>query len=286
MAIPFSNKAQLVYKGTVTSSNTVTGEIIDTVSVTKSTLGSSYSEGGKMTFIISIVNAGNTAYNDITVTDDLGGYQFAGQNVVPLTFESGSARLFSNGQLTAPTPLIPQSVSPLVFSGITIPANGNVLIVYEARANSFAPLGAGQSITNTAALTGSGLVGDISGTSNTVFSEEPILSIVKSLEPTQVADNGTVIYEFTIENRGASAVAATDDTVVEDTFAPILENISVSFNNTPWTAAANYSYNSTTGAFATTAGAITVPAAQYTQNADGSWNVEPGRSVLTISGTI
>ena len=157
MAIPFSNKAQLVYKGTVTSSNTVTGEIIDTVSVTKSTLGSSYSEGGKMTFIISIANAGNTAYNDITVTDDLGGYQFAGQNVVPLTFESGSARLFSNGQLTAPAPLIPQSVSPLVFSGITIPANGNVLIVYEARANSFAPLGAGQSITNTAALTGSDL---------------------------------------------------------------------------------------------------------------------------------
>lgn len=47
-----------------------------------------------------------------------------------------------------------------------------------------------------------------------------------------------------------------------------------------------YSYDEATGAFATLPGQITVPAASYTQNADGTWTVEPGTATLTVSGTI
>ena len=38
--------------------------------------------------------------------------------------------------------------------------------------------------------------------------------------------------------------------------------------------------------FATVPGVITVPAATYTQNAQGAWTVTPGTATLTVSGTI
>jgi hypothetical protein len=42
-------------------------------------------------------------------------------------------------------------------SGITIPAGGNMVLVYETVVNEFAPLGEGDSIVNTATLTGGGI---------------------------------------------------------------------------------------------------------------------------------
>lgn len=47
-----------------------------------------------------------------------------------------------------------------------------------------------------------------------------------------------------------------------------------------------YTYDPDSGRFATLAGRITVPAASYTQNADGTWTVKPGVSVLTVTGTV
>ena len=48
----------------------------------------------------------------------------------------------------------------------------------------------------------------------------------------------------------------------------------------------DYTYDAATGAFATVAGKLTVPEATFTQNADGSWTVTPGQSVLTVTGTV
>lgn len=48
----------------------------------------------------------------------------------------------------------------------------------------------------------------------------------------------------------------------------------------------NYTYNDATGEFATTAGFITVPAATYTQNEDGSFTITPGTAKITVTGTI
>ena len=45
-------------------------------------------------------------------------------------------------------------------------------------------------------------------------------------------------------------------------------------------------YDAVTGAFATVAGKLTVPEATFTQNADGSWTVTPGQSILTVTGTV
>lgn len=67
---------------------------------------------------------------------------------------------------------------------------------------------------------------------------------------------------------------------------PILNPITVTFNDTTWTEGVSYTYDTTTGLFTTIAGQITVPAATYTQNADGTWTITPGTAVLTITGTV
>lgn len=75
--------------------------------------------------------------------------------------------------------------------------------------------------------------------------------------------------------------------MITDTFDPVLSNISVTFNDTAWRETTNYTYDETTGLFATLAGEITVPAASYTQDpVTGAWLVNPGVSTLVITGTI
>ena len=85
-----------------------------------------------------------------------------------------------------------------------------------------------------------------------------------------------------IENAGSVAAAAADNVVLTDTFDPKLNSIAVTFNGTPWSEGVNYTYDTTTGLFQTLPGQITVPAATYTQKADGTWSVTPGVAVLSM----
>ena len=74
---------------------------------------------------------------------------------------------------------------------------------------------------------------------------------------------------------------------VSDTFDPILNNLTVTLDGTPWAEGINYNYDAVTGVFATIPGQITVPAASYTQDPDtGAWIVTPGVTTLVVSGTI
>lgn len=57
--------------------------------------------------------------------------------------------------------------------------------------------------------------------------------------------------------------------MVTDTFDPILENITITFNGTVLTETTDYTYNKQTGAFVVNAGQITVPAAEFTQDTTG-----------------
>ena len=75
--------------------------------------------------------------------------------------------------------------------------------------------------------------------------------------------------------------------VVTDTFDPILSGITVTYNGTVWTQPESYTYDEATGLFTTVVGAITVPAATYTQDpATGNWVVDPGVTVITVTGTV
>ena len=80
---------------------------------------------------------------------------------------------------------------------------------------------------------------------------------------------------------GSAPAAVTTGATITDTFNPILSGLTVTFNGTAWTAPTNYTYNETTGLFATAAGAT------FTQDPEtGAWVTTPGVSTLVVTGTI
>ena len=284
MAI-FSNQATLTYNGNSTNSNIAYGEILDVLTTTKTAIEGSYTPGSLVTYVITLRNTGTTTLSGLTLTDDLGGYLFNGTTVYPLTYEENSVALFINGVPQA-TPAVTAG-PPLVISGLSIPAGGDAVIVYQARANVFADPSAGGTITNTATFTGDGLSTPITATETVTGNTAPLLTISKSINPTQVVDNDRVTYTFVIQNSGNEAVVATDNAAITDVFDPILTALTVTFNGTPWSQGTQYNYNEATGLFTTAAGQITVPAATYTQDPiTGAYSVTPGISTLVVTGTI
>lgn len=282
----FYNQATLSYNGNVASSNITAGEILENLTVTKSPVNSTYAADRDNAYVINIVNNGSTSYNGVTVTDDLGEYTFGdpAASVVPLTYITDSVRYFVNG-VPQEAPAV-TSEEPLTVTGISVPAGGNVSIVYSARANRFAPLGEAASITNTAVVSGTGF-SDISASANVTPESSASLAINKSLSPAAVEENGRVTYTFTIQNNGGTEAAADDDIIFSDTFNPVLSNLTAEFNGTPWTAGTNYRYNESTGEFTSLAGQITVPPATFVQDpTTGAWSVQPGVSTIVISGNI
>ena len=68
---------------------------------------------------------------------------------------------------------------------------------------------------------------------------------------------------------------------------PILADITVLFDGSPLTTPGVYTYDETTGEFATLPGAVPLPAATYTQNpVTGVYSVTPGVAVITITGRV
>ena len=284
MAI-FSNQATLTYNGTTTNSNVAYGEILDVLAATKTSVEGSYTPGTLVTYAVTLRNTGNSALNGLTVTDDLGGYEFNGTTIYPLTYEEGSATLFINGVLQ-PAPAVTAG-PPLSVSTINIPGGGDAVLVYQARANDFADPTTAGIIDNTVTVTGDGLSAPVTATESVSAVSAPALTISKSITPSQVVDNDRVTYTFVIENSGNAAVIATDNAAISDTFDPILSALSVSFNGTAWTEGVEYNYDDVTGVFSTVPGQITVPAATYTQDpVTGAYTATPGIATLTVTGTI
>ena len=284
MAI-FTNQATLTYNGSSTNSNIAYGEILDVLAATKTAVEGSYTPGQIVTYVVTLRNTGNASLTGLVVTDDLGGYDFNGATVYPLTYEDGSVALFTNGvPQAAPTVT---AGPPLVFSNITVPAGGDTVIVYQAQANAFANPTVGGSIDNTVTVTGDGLSAPITATETVVANAAPLLTISKSITPSQVVDNDRVTYTFVIQNSGNQAVVATDDAAITDTFDPILTALTVTFDGAAWTQGVQYNYNEATGLFATVPGQILVPAATYTQDpVTGAYTATPGIATLVVTGTI
>lgn len=280
----FTNQAQLRYGNSVANSNIAVGELLEVLSASKTAVRETYGQNDTVTYVITIVNAGATALGGITITDNLGAYSFGEGTLVPLTYIADTVKYYVNGVLqTAPAVT---GTPSLVISGLTVPANGDITVVYEAEVNALAPMDATGTITNTAVVSGSGIT-PITVTETIRTESEPILTITKSVSPVPVTENGTLTYTFLIQNAGSAPADATTGAVITDTFNPILSNLAVTFNGTAWTETTNYTYDETTGEFATIVGQITVPAATYTQDPEtGVWVANPGVSTLVVKGTI
>ena len=279
----FFNQATLRYNNTVTNSNIASGELVEVLSVTKTAVRDTYQVGEDITYAVSILNSGTVPFAGLTVTDDLGAYTVGTTTVTPLTYGEGSVRYYVNGVLQAAPAVV--AGPPLQISGISVPAGGNALILYEAQVNAFAPPVVGGEVVNEVTLSGG--ITPVTATETVTARDAAALAVNKSITPAVVTDNSRVTYTLTLQNTGNTAVEATEDAVITDTFDPILTDLVVSFNGTALTEGTDYTYDETTGAFATLPGVIAVPAATYVQDpTTGEWTVTPGTSILTIVGTI
>lgn len=278
----FYNKASLLYNGTVTTSNTVSGTIADAIEITKTPLISSYALGNDVTYIVSITTGGK-AISGITITDDLGRYEYGEGTLVPLTYTDGSLKYYVGGALMT-TPSI-TATSPLTISGIDIPANGNAMLIYSAKVNEQAPLSVGSTITNSVSASGASCSGAAASSAINAL-EQPILSVIKALEPAAVDASGSVTYTLTISNSGNTALTQDGNAIISDVFTPPLELTSVTLNGTALSSPTDYTYNAATGEFSTVGGQITVPAAEFSRDTAGALSITPGTSVLKISGIV
>lgn len=279
MAI-FTNQATPTYSGGTTNSNVAVGELVEVLTATKTAVSGTYAPGELVTYVITIRNTGTGAFSGLTVTDDLGG----GANA-PLTFEPDSVLYFVDG--------VPQAAPavtagpPLVFTGISVPAGGSAVIVYQARANAFANPGLEGFITNTVTVTGGGLTTPVTASETVNAQVGPSLTITKTITPAQVSDNGRVTYTFLIQNSCNEAVTAEDAASVTDTFDPVLTDLVVTLDGVVLTQGTDYTYDEATGLFTTVPGRITVPAASFTQDpATGAYTRTPGLTTLIVTGTI
>ena len=279
----FYNQASLSYNGLVTNSNITEGEIINSITVTKTPLNASYSIGSSIAYAISIQNADVGDLCSLSITDDLGAYTVGENTVYPLSYVENSVRYYLNGvESDAPTVT---STAPLTISDIDVPGESNILIIYEASTNEFTPPAAQSSITNTVTATGCCITDPITAEATVTISTSTALTIAKSVCPDTVVGCGELTYTFVLQNTGNAAADAASNVVIRDVFNPKFESVSVTVDGqiAPTTA---YSYDSVTGLFQTTEGALIVPAATFTQNPDGTITTTPGVTVVKVTGEV
>ena len=281
----FTNRATLTYNGKSASSNLVTGEIVGALTVSKTALSESYSANDTLTYIVTLVNTGTADMTGITLTDDLGAYDFNTLTLVPTDYIEGTVKYYVNGVLQ-PAPSVTAG-DTLMISGITVPAGGDATVAYSVQTNSYAPMGEGASIVNTVSAASAKTTGDLTASETVTPTAGPELEITKSVCPATVAENGELTYTFVIANYGAEEAAADADVILTDTFDPVLTGITVAYNGTPLVPTTDYTYSEATGELATLPGVITVPAASFTQDpTTGEWTTEPGTVTIVVKGTV
>lgn len=280
----FYNQATLSYNGRLMNSNITTGEITNSLSAEKSVLSASYTANDSVLYAISLVNSGSAPIVNLAISDNLAAYTVGTETVYPLTYVDGSVKYYVNGVLQASPTTV--SAPPLVISGLTIPASSNILILYETSTNEFTPISEGSTLTNIAVVSADGIE-DITLSATLGARSYTNLNIAKAICPAVVTDNGVLTYTFIIQNSGNAPIDATDDVILTDTFTPILNPIAVTYNGENWSEGTNYTYDETTGEFATLPGNITIPAATFTQDTEtGAFTVTPGVAIITVTGTV
>ena len=95
----FTNFATLIYNGGTSNSNTVTGELLETLTLIKTAASSRYTARDNVTYVLSLVNGGTAPLTELALTDNLGGYAFGTDTVYPLTYNEGTLRVYVNGVL-------------------------------------------------------------------------------------------------------------------------------------------------------------------------------------------
>ena len=86
----FTNFATLIYNGGTSNSNTVTGELLETLTLTKTAASSRYTARDNVTYVLSLVNGGTAPLTELALTDNLGATPRHGHRV-PADLQRGDA---------------------------------------------------------------------------------------------------------------------------------------------------------------------------------------------------
>ena len=263
-------------------SNIAEIDLTSSVTFTKATVGTSYSEGTTVTYIMTVSNTSSAPLNTVSITDDLGTFTSTTGDLTPLTYV-GPAVLLVDGQ-DASANLAVDSTSPsqLVFTIPALAAGATANIIYTARVNEFAPLELDSTIVNNATLTTDSDCADGSATATVTVAPAADVSIFKQMSPNPVVCGDTVTYTIRLYNYGNIDA---ENVQVIDVFDPIPTNITVSRNGVLLEETAYIYENGTLTVLA--APTDTIPAATFTRDATtGEVVVTPGTVEYVITGVI
>ncbi len=279
----FTNQASVKYEGKTIYSNTVTGSLACAAGLNVRSVEGAYTPGSRVTYVISIQNPGSVTLTDVSVRDTLGAYEFTPEGsetpviLYPLDYADGTIAYYINGAAQS-SPAVTAG-DGLLITGITVPAGGSTILIYQAVTNEYTPHSPGAAVRSTVTLSGAGRCASAEIT--VPAAEEALLKVSKCLCPREITGCEELTYTFYLENEGNTA---SDDAVLTDVFYPVLHDITAEYNGV-LLGSADYSYDEETGVFETSAGVLTVGAAVYTADpVTGRFESVPGSGVLTVTG--
>ena len=265
-----------------TVSNIAQIDLASSVTFDKRTVGSTYSEGDLVTYIMTVSNTSSNPLNTVSITDDLGTFTSQTGEITPLTFVDPAILLVDGQDVSANLTADSTQTSQVVFSIPALAAGATANIIYTARVNEFAPLELDSTIVNNATLTTDSDCADGNASATVTVAPAADVSIFKQMSPNPVVCGDTVTYTIRLYNYGNIDA---ENVQLIDVFDPIPTNITVSRNGVLLEGTA-YLYENGTLTVPATA-TDTIPAATFTRDATtGEVVVTPGTVEYVITGVI
>lgn len=282
-----SNQASLSFRNQTLLSNTVEGSLTPVFSYEKSAAATGYRSGSILTYQCVASNTGDTAVSGVTLTDNLGRYDWTYLLWrFPLQYVYGSAvlTLIDSTGVRSGTVDVDFSFDGMIFT-FDIPARTTAWLTYNAQVTPYANLTLGATIVNTAVLAPPAPYASLTDSYTLPVEAYTDLRIAKQLSPNPAIQGQPLTITLNLSNYGNTAVSSQDAATVSDRISPLLTNLTVTGGSAPWTQGVQYSYDPVTGLFQTLPGAFSLAAATFTQSTFGVWQADPSSFAIVITGT-